>query len=273
MVSVIIPVYNRAELVTRAIRSVLDQSYRELEIVVVDDGSTDDTARRVRLEFGEEVCLLQHPHTRGVSAARNLGIAKSAGEWVALLDSDDVWLPSKLEEQLRRVAADGRRVCHTNEIWIRDGVRVNQRKRHQKHGGDIYEQALRLCPMSPSSILVNRLVFDVVGVFDETLPACEDYDLFLRLTNHCRVSYIDEELIVKYGGHDDQLSRAFPAMDRFRVYALDKMLNSGTLIDRSRAEATREMLVRKAQIVLGGARRRSNHDLAGIMEEYLSRWG
>ncbi len=272
MISVIIPVYNRPVVVERAIRSVLDQSVCDREIVVVDDGSTDHTAECVKREFGGEVRLLSMPENRGVSAARNLGITQSAGEWVALLDSDDEWLPAKLGKQLRAVDADAGRVCHTNERWIRNGVRVNQHKHHEKHGGDIYLQALRLCAMSPSSILIHRSVFEAVGLFDESLPACEDYELFLRVTNYCQVTYCDEELIVKYGGHDDQLSRAHPAMDRFRVYALDKMLRSAALSDPSRVDATRAVLREKALIVLNGARRRNNLAVARSMRDFLERW-
>ena len=272
MISVIIPVHNRPALVGRAIRSALAQSWSDFSIYVVDDGSTDDTALRVTREFGDKVTLLSFAHNRGVSAARNLGIRESSGEWVAFLDSDDEWMPEKVERQLRALAAAGGMVCHTNERWIRNGVRVNQHKHHKKQGGDIFLQALDLCAMSPSSVVIHRAVLDEVGGFDERLPACEDYELFLRLTSRMPVTYLDEELLVKYGGHPDQLSRAHPAMDRFRVYALDKLLRSGCLVDRDRVDAAKATLVKKANIVLRGARRRKNGELAQSMCSYLECW-
>ena len=272
VISVIIPVHNRRCWVGRAIRSVRRQTLTDCEILVVDDGSTDGTGEVVVREFGTEVQVLTQPKNLGVSAARNRGILESTAEWVALLDSDDEWMPAKVERQLRALRSTGHRVCHTNERWIRNGVRVNQRKHHQKYGGDIYLRALPLCAMSPSSIIVHRSVFDDVGLFDESLPACEDYELFLRVTNRYSVTFIDEELIFKYGGHADQLSRTHEAMDRFRVYALDAMLDSSALTDPAKAKATRAMLIKKANIVLNGARRRDNEELSRSLAAYLTRW-
>jgi glycosyltransferase involved in cell wall biosynthesis len=272
VISVIIPVYNRRRWVGRAIRSVRSQSLTNCEILVVDDGSTDGTAEGVDTEFGTDVRLLVQPVNQGVSAARNYGIRQSRGEWLAFLDSDDEWMPEKLSSQLPELSSTGYRVCHTNERWIRNGVRVNQHKHHQKHGGNIYLQALSICAMSPSSIIIHRSVFDDVGLFDEGLPACEDYELFLRVTNKYPVAYLDDELIVKYGGHGDQLSRAHKAMDRFRVYALDKILRSQNLSDPGKVAATRAMLLKKANIVHRGAQRRDNEELAVRMGEYLAHW-
>ena len=274
MVSVIIPVHDRKDVVGRAIRSVQAQTWRDFELIVVDDGSSDGTPERVLDDFSaDDLTLLRLPACRGVSAARNHGMAAARGDWIAFLDSDDEWRAAKLERQMTAIAASGLLVCHTDETWIRNGVRVNPHRHHQKHGGWIFRQALPLCVMSPSSIVVHRTVFDDIGHFDETLPACEDYDLFLRLTCRFEVLYLEEELILKYGGHDDQLSRAHFAMDRFRVAALDRLLRdpAAPLQSQDRRE-TKRILLMKAGIVRGGAAKRGNADLLAAMDEYIARW-
>ena len=272
MFSVVIPVYNRRALVGRAIRSVLTQQGVGFEVIVVDDASDDGTPERVREEFGDAVKIVISAENSGVSAARNRGIAVAEGEWIALLDSDDEWLPNKLVRQAAALRESGLLVCHTDEIWIRNGVRVNPHKHHQKYGGDIFLQALPLCVMSPSSIAIHRRVFADIGMFDESLPACEDYELWLRITCRYEVSYLAEQLIRKYGGHADQLSQAHYAMDRFRVYALDKLLRAESQLAPDRAAAARAMLLRKARIVERGAAKRDNVELQQQMDDYIVRW-
>jgi glycosyltransferase involved in cell wall biosynthesis len=272
-VSVVIPVYNRRALVSRATRSVLAQTYSDYEILVVDDGSQDGSAAGVRSAFGDSVRLLQSKTNRGVSAARNLAIGQAAGQWLAFLDSDDEWLPDKLERQMAALEEADMLVCHTEEIWVRNGVRVNAHKHHKKYGGEIFLQALPLCVMSPSSIVIHRDVFNAIGLFDEALPACEDYDLFLRLTCRYPVIFLDQPLIVKYGGHADQLSQTHFAMDRFRVYALDKILQQGNeALDEAKRQAAVTVLLKKAGIVYKGACKHGNDELVQDMERYLARW-
>jgi glycosyltransferase involved in cell wall biosynthesis len=240
-----------------------------VDIHVIDDGSTDGTRELIEREF-LDARLLRAVHTvhyvhqpnRGVSAARNRGIAESRGEWIAFLDSDDAWLPRKLEKQLAALAANpGFRLCHTDEIWVRRGRRVNPMKKHAKAGGDIFERCLALCAISPSSALVHRSLFDEVGTFDESLPACEDYDLWLRVTSREPVLYVDEPLVIKHGGHDDQLSRLHWGMDRFRVRAIEKLLIDGALDDLQRAAAVRA-LNEKLEILAAGADKRGRADEA-----------
>ncbi|MGB7490221.1 MAG: glycosyltransferase family A protein, partial [Thermoanaerobaculia bacterium] len=193
-VSVVIPTFDRASVLARAVDSVVAQTHSPAEVIVVDDGSTDDTAELVERRFPSVRLLRQE--NRGVSAARNRGIEASGGEWIALLDSDDEWRPSKLERQMSGLEERPElRVCHTDEIWIRQGRRVNPRQIHAKHGGWIFEHCLPLCAMSPSSILIHRSIFEVVGMFDEELPACEDYDLWLRICSRYPVLYVDEPLV------------------------------------------------------------------------------
>jgi glycosyltransferase involved in cell wall biosynthesis len=251
-VSVIVPTLNRAALLPRALSSVLSQTRPADEIIVVDDGSTDDTP--VLLErYGARIEVLRQANA-GVSAARNRGIGYATGEWLAFLDSDDAWLPHKLERQLGSLMPEVR-VAHTDEIWIRRGKRVNPMKKHAKSGGFIFERCLPLCVISPSAVIIHHEVFQAVGLFDETLPACEDYELWLRICARYPVQFLNEPLIFKYGGHADQLSRRYWGMDRFRIRALEKLLASGDLSVENHRSALRA-LIRKLEIYGNGARKR-----------------
>ncbi len=254
-ISVIIPTYNRASRLAQAIESVLAQTFQDFELIVVDDGSADDTLQVVR-RFADRVRYIRQPH-RGVSAARNTGIRHGRGEWLAFLDSDDRWLPHKLERQMAALEQTGRKICYTDEIWIRNGCRVNPRRRHRKYDGWIFVHCLPLCIISPSSVVIHRRVFETVGLFDETLPACEDYDLWLRITARYPVTFLQEPLIIKYGGHADQLSRRVSALDRYRIRALMRILRDPGLRPEWRRAAVEE-LIRKTRIYLQGCRKRGN---------------
>jgi len=235
-VSVIIPTYNRSRKLIRAVRSVLNQTFKDYEILVVDDGSGDDTYEALTL-YMPLIQYIRQPVNRGVSAARNAGIKSAAAPWIALLDSDDYWLKEKLHVQMEFVEQNpGTVACQTEEIWKRNGRRVNPKRRHRKPSGHIFAQSLKLCLVSPSSVILRKSLFDEVGLFNETLPAAEDYDLWLRITCRYPVFLIDKGLVVKEGGHDDQLSRRFIGMDRFRIRAIVKLIQSGILtLDQKRA--------------------------------------
>ncbi|MBV2127136.1 MAG: glycosyltransferase family 2 protein [Candidatus Thiodiazotropha sp. (ex Ctena orbiculata)] len=259
-VSVIIPTYNRAHTLPRAIDSVLSQTRPPLEIIVVDDGSDDDTARLMTDRYSQ--CDYQYQSNQGFSSARNLGIKKARGEWIALLDSDDRWLPDKLQLQLESLTDSPHyRLCHSNELWIRKGVRVNQLRKHEKSGGMIFQRCLPLCVISPSSAILHRTLFDDFGLFDTELPACEDYDLWLRICATEEVLFIDKPLIEKYGGHADQLSQRHWGMDRFRVHALIKLLENSRL-DRNDRIAAVNTLVKKSGILAQGAEKRGQYERA-----------
>ncbi len=257
-ISVIIPTHQRRERLLRALRSVMAQSEPAAEVIVIDDGSTDGSAAAVAREF-PQVRLVEQPQ-RGVSHARNQGIGLASSPWLAFLDSDDEWLPEKLARQ--RQAARENPDCpliHCDEIWIRNGRRVNPKRRHRKRGGRIYQHCLPLCCISPSAAMIRRDCLHALGGFDENLPACEDYDLWLRLCSRYPVAYLDETLLIKHGGHDDQLSRRYPAMDRFRIRALLKILDSG-ILDRTQQTATVAMLEAKARVYSAGASKRGRLD-------------
>ena len=265
-ISVIIPTYNRAHILPRALDSVLAQTQLPIEIIVVNDGSTDGTKSVLSNYPGLKIIDQQHS---GVSAARNIGLEHTNGEWIAFLDSDDEWLPDKLEQQWSAICNDDKLICHTEEIWIRNGKRVNPMKKHQKYGEYIYEKCLPLCVISPSSVMIHQSVFNDIGVFDESLEVCEDYDLWLRICAKYPTLFIDEPLIVKYGGHEDQLSRKYWGMDRFRVQALEKMLDSEELNEDQR-RATIEMLIQKCKIIINGMQKRGKDDEAKEWQEKMN---
>lgn len=227
---------------------------------MVDDGSTDSTRQMVAQRFPATIYLYQP--NQGVSCARNAGIGAASGEWIALLDSDDEWLPRKLAAQMNLLSQQPEHLlCHTEEIWIRNGKQVNQMKKHTKCGGEIFQRCLSLCIISPSSVLIHRSLFERIGLFDESLPACEDYDLWLRICASHPVAYVATPQIVKHGGHSDQLSRQHWGMDRFRLKALVKIIESGALSGAD-LSAARAMLRKKAAILANGAEKRGNRNAA-----------
>lgn len=245
----------------RALASVFAQDFEDFEVLVIDDGSQDQSLSWLSAQNEARLRVLQS-HGAGVSAARNLGITHAHGAFIALLDSDDAWLPKKLSLQLRALEKNPHAaLCHTDEIWIRSGKRVNACKHHEKSGGDVFSRCLERCVISPSSALIRREIFSQVGLFDERLPVCEDYDLWLRICSGRVIAYLEEPLTVKYGGHADQLSRRYPVMDQYRVQALEKLLRNTLLSDRQRAQVF-EMLARKCRIIELGARKRGRHQVA-----------
>lgn len=253
-ISVIIPTFNRRESLARALRSVLAQTGPAYAVWVIDDGSTDGTGEMLRRDF-PAVQYAWFPNA-GPAAARNRGIENSKSDWIAFLDSDDEWRPGKLQAQLDFFKKHpDYRMAQTEEIWIRNGVRVNPMKKHQKVGGQIFEKCLPLCLISPSAVMLERSLLEETGLFDETFPACEDYDLWLRITCHHPVGLIPEPYVTKYGGHADQRSAEFPAMDQFRIRALKKILESGKLDGKQHKAALAE-LEKKSRIYMQGALKR-----------------
>lgn len=265
-VSVVIPTYDRWPMLRAAIDSVLAQTYPSREIIVVDDGSKDGTAQELAARYGEAVQVVIQPQ-RGVAAARNLGVARAAGDHIAFLDSDDLWRPRKLEVQMSFMRRHPEwRICQTEEVWIRRGVRVNPKKKHRKPSGDIFRASLELCLVSPSAVLMTRELFERAGGFDESFPVCEDYDLWLRIARDNLVYLIPEPLVIKRGGHADQLSRSTWGLDRFRARAIQKLLDSGIAGDKRKWAL--EALVSKAAILAQGSRKRG-HEGDALMYETL----
>ena len=263
-VSVIIPTYNRGWIVGEAVDSVLAQDFADYELIVVNDGSTDET-EAVLSDYGDRICIVRQKN-KGVSAARNTGIRSASGDLISFLDSDDLWLPSKLSNQTAFFDQHPQAVaCQTEETWIRNGRRVNPRNRHRKPSGMIFEPSLALCLVSPSAVMIRRSLFDRVGLFDESLPACEDYDMWLRIGCRYPVHLISTPLVVKRGGHSDQLSRQ-PGLDRFRIQSLQKIIESGQLTE-SQSDAAKEMLRAKSRIYAAGCRKRGRLEEAATYEK------
>ena len=270
-VSVIIPTLNRRELIKRALDSVFSQTYPIYEIIVIDNGSTDNTVPMLYENY-PSVQILREKRL-GVSFARNTGIRSAKGDWLALLDSDDAWFEKKVERQLDSYSTMGKdlRLIHTSEIWYKDGKLLNQKKQHKKLGGDIFRECVRLCCVSPSSSLIRRDVFFFFFYFDEKLPACDDYDFWLRLSSHEEVLFVDEPLTIKYGGHKDQLSKKYWGMDRFRVIALEKIINQGKLTEDQFNIAFQFLLVR-LKIIHEGAKKRKNIKIEKMYWNKIQNW-
>lgn len=269
LVSVIITTYNRCDLVAEAIESVWKQDFNDYEIIVVDDGSSDSTGEVLK-KYNNVTYFYQENH--GVSQARNQGLKLARGEFISFLDSDDLWLPKKLSAQIAVMGKNPEiKVTYTDEIWIRKGKRVNPMKKHQKYSGWIFKKCLPLCIISPSSVMLQRQVFDEVGFFDESLPVCEDYDLWLRISAGFPVVFINDTLIIKRGGQEDQLSHRFWGNDRFRVIALEKIIRAEVL-DAGMKKLAIQELVKKSTILENGFRKRGKiaeaHYYQRLIEKY-----
>ncbi len=288
-ISVVIPAFNRVNLVVRAIQSVLVQSYAPHEVIVVDDGSTDDTVANIKQEFPQVklVSRSRPGQPQGVSRARNIGIQLATGDWIALLDSDDEWCKHKLTAQVTALTRSsppspqlpdqsGYQICHTDETWIRHGKYVNPMKKHAKPNGWIFEQCLALCCVSPSSVLVKKTLLKRVGLFDESLPACEDYDLWLRIFSQLPVLLVAEKLLIKHGGHADQLSQKYWGMDRFRVSAIIKLLEQNKLEQNKLSEYNQQcavnILLQKLTILIKGFEKRKNTTDLMHYQALYERW-
>ncbi|MCF6188121.1 MAG: glycosyltransferase family 2 protein [Desulfobulbaceae bacterium] len=251
MVSVIVPTYNRAKYIKRAMDSVLGQTRPPDELIIVDDGSTDNT-----LEIIEQTALraafpvrVLRRENRGAAAARNVGIAHATGDFLCFLDSDDWWDKKKIELQLEAMhGKPDSSISHTREIWFRNGVRVNQKKKHAPGNGHIFADCLKMCVVGMSTVMVKKELFTNYGFFNEALPCCEDYDLWLRVAREQPFLLVDHALTLKEGGRDDQLSVIYRlGMDRYRIRSLCDLLESCVLTDRHYLQTVSE-LERKCRI-------------------------
>lgn len=263
--TVIIPVFDRIEPLERALRSLQKQTLNDFEIIVVDDHSTVDIFA-ITEKFGARYLK---SIGQGVSAARNTGVQSASCEWIAFLDSDDEWLPSKLELQWEFLSKN--RNCefvHSNEIWIRNGRTVNQTLKQQKMGGRIFSQCTERCLIAPSSVLVRKSLMIQSGLFDESFPVCEDFDLWLRIAAFTDIGFIKESLVIKHGGHSDQLSMQHHSMDLWRARALAKHLKNTSLTLTERIALVAN-LKKKCEILLKGFSKHGNFENQDEIQTYL----
>ncbi|WP_281951107.1 glycosyltransferase family 2 protein [Nitrosophilus kaiyonis] len=255
--SVIIPVFNREKFISRAIESVLNQSYKNFELIVVDDGSTDNTSKIIK-KYPIKIITQQN---RGVSAARNAGIKASKGEIIAFLDSDDEWKKDKLKIQANFfIKNPSYKIHQTDEIWIKNGKFLNKKKIHQKKEGYIFYDSLHLCLISPSAVAIKKELFDEVGLFREDFEVCEDYELWLRVTKKYPIGFSKEKMVIKYGGHQDQLSQKYFAMDRWRVKAMLPFCNDPKV---------KKVALKKCEILINGAKKHKNLEILKEFEPIL----
>jgi len=269
-ISVVIPVYNRWGLLCSALSSVIEQTYYPSEIIVVDDGSDTPVTPELKEKF-PQVQFIRQPNG-GVASARNNGIKKSTGSWIALLDSDDQWEKTKLEKQVALLTKhSGLLAVHTGEKWMRNGNEVIPPAYLDKSSKTLWERSLKNCLICPSSILLHRTLFDEIGWFDESLPVCEDYDFWLRLLLHTELGLVEERLVDKHGGHPDQLSTTTWGMDRYRVQSLEKILTSGSLPE-NKQDALISALSEKLSILAKGAAKRGKMEQAKQYREVLQKY-
>jgi len=256
--SIIIPTFNRAHTIIRALDSIKIQNLnKEIEVILVDDGSTDNTVAIVNqwIEKNKlEIKYLIQTH-QGVSQARNFGVSQSNANWICFLDSDDEWLAKKLEKQFQYILLNPNiRIFQTEEIWFRNGIRVNAHKKHKKISGNIFQESLLQCMITTSSVAIRRDLWLENHGFDTKLASCEDYDLWLRITCKEEIGLLPENLLIRYGGAKDQLSSIYPVMDRFRIYSIIKNWNYFNPYQKNLAQ---EVLSKKINILKTGLEKRN----------------
>lgn len=253
--SIIIPTFNRKNLLKIAVNSVLNQSFKDFELIIIDDGSTDKTKEMIKSIKDNRIKYF-YQKNKGVSCARNKGIKKAAGKYIAFLDSDDRFTKYKLEIVYETIKKYPKfKIFHTNELWYRNGKILSQKKHHAKPDGDVFDKALKLCCISISTAVIEKNIFEKAGLFDEKLPACEDYDFWLRTACKYQVKLISDCLTIKEAGHIGQQSKKYPAMDIFRIYAIDKLLKKDKLTKKQKESAKNE-LINKCNIYVKGAKKR-----------------
>ena len=318
-VSVIIPVYNRKELFLEAVESVMSQSFRDFELIVADDCSTEDLKSAVAFipgisEITEiKVCrkelsgrsvlpelysqgagnsgrdsgmlpgttypapeedgitlkwLRFEKHSGMAGMVRNRGVEAASADYIAFLDSDDLWVKDKLEKQfnfMQKLKKDNIRISHTREKWLRCEKTVSQKSQKHKREGDIFEDALWKCIIGPSTVMLEKSLFAETGGFREDLEVAEDYELWLRITDHEMAAFIDEMLTVKRAGEWDQLSEKYGQIEIFRIDALKGLLEIGYFTEGRRIMAER-VFSKKCGIYAAGCRKRGKDEEAAYYE-------
>ncbi|MFA5337631.1 MAG: glycosyltransferase family A protein [Candidatus Omnitrophota bacterium] len=259
--SIIIPTYNRKQFLKIALNSVLAQTFDDYEIIIVDDGSTDGTRSMFEGQNpwtqarGKKAKYI-YQQNKGPAAARNTGIKQAKGEFICLLDSDDRFREDKLKVAYEYIKKYPQyKIFHTEEIWYKDGALLSQKIYHKKPSGSVFGNSVKICSIGTSTAIIQKDIFTEIGLFDENLLACEDYEFWLRVTNKRKVLLIPDYLTIKQGGHPGQQSFKYEAMDTFRIYALKKILESNELT-KDNFKIAADELKRKCEIFIKGALKR-----------------
>jgi len=213
-------------------------------------------------------------------AVRNRGVEAARYPLIAFLDSDDLWLPRKLERQLETAPPSWREgiasantdspLIHSREIWLRQGKIVSQKGQKHRRRGDVFESALKKCSIGPSTVIMQRDIFEKLGGFREDLEIAEDYELWLRLSSLYPVEYVDQALVIKRAGHGEQLSGKYGQIEIFRLRGLEELWETGWfhrhISDESKIEAAARELAGKFRIYAAGCRKRDRPEEARSYE-------
>ncbi len=265
LISVLVPTYNRKALLRESLESVFAQDFSGYEVIVVDDGSNDGTEKMIaglRKRFNLRYIRVNHSGMPG--KVRNIGAAEAKGDFLAFLDSDDLWLPEKLSRQMRYMKKGGARISHTREIWLREGREISQKGQKHRREGMIFRDALKKCIIGPSTVIMERDFFEESGGFREDLEIAEDYEFWLRITCRNPVGYLDEALTVKRAGGWDQLSEKYGHIEYFRIKGLRALVGNGYFEDLH--ALARQELVRKCRIYAAGCSKRGRAEEAARFE-------
>lgn len=249
-VLVIIPTRDRPNLTLEAVVSVTNQTYTNWECLVIDDGSNQENYNLLtkKLKPIQNVKVSRNDTSKGPAACRNFALRITNYNYVAFLDSDDLWMQEKLENQVNTLEQENKEWIHCNELWMRNNKTVNQKKIHRKQGGLFWKRSLSRCLISPSAVLFKRAFFQELGGFKESFPVAEDYELWLRALEKKSVGYLSEPLVLKRAGDWQQLS-SVQEIDRYRVLALHRAIR------RLRACKGKANLVRLNQLIEEGLKK------------------
>lgn len=284
-VSVIVPTFNKKEQVREALQSVLDQKFQDIEILIADDGSTDGTPLALFKELGaqpEAIDVLAkmgnnsiRPFThafqcggitvqyhyginRGLSTARNRGIKSARGEYIAFLEPDDFWAPHHLSELISHLKRNREvKVCRVSERLIREGKSRAPKHPANRTTGWLFEASLDSSLMSISTVICHRSCFSICGCFDENMPACEEYDLWIRISSHFPIGFLDCNSVTRRTPRPADSIRAWN-WDRFRVYALEKAFQSGHITPEQRYLVAQSIVLKCERLVEGFKRQKSD---------------
>jgi len=254
-ITVIIPTHNREKLLAKTLESVLNQTVKADEIIIIDDGSTDDTKALI-LQYDNDTIKYIYQKNNGVSSARNHGIHLASNEWLCFLDSDDIWELNKLEKQIQFHNENEHILfSHTDELWMFNQKIINQKKHQLKPSGFCFEENIPNTLIGASTVMIHKKVLKDVGYFDEQLIACEDYDLWLRILHKYELGLINQKLIIKVAGHEKQLSFTTKLMDTYRIKALQKHLDS------EYKNILLTEIIKKCDILIKGAIKHNNEQI------------